>query len=196
MPVSTARVRRTAKPRLVVHLGNMQSSDKRRSHASKTLKYARRFQGIQFVGIDLESMADKRVPWRGYPRNFKQIEGDFETGLRQLANNSVDVISSEMALGHYTRNGINAYGWTRSEEAEEHTRAAVKLAFKKLKKGGKMTVYTDDAVLEDLEPAMREAFGDANVKIEEAGKPGFRRKSYTYWTKNYGRGKFIIAVKK
>ena len=118
---------------LVVHLGNLGNDE-----GAKTRTYSKRFPKMKFVGIDLESGSQDK------PVNWEQIEGDFISGLKKLSNNSVDIISSELAVGHYERLVNGKIKMLK----ERYTKKVVKLIWKKLKLGGKVIIVVGDSQAE------------------------------------------------
>lgn len=132
---------RTTPKRLVVHLGNMGSH-----RGEKTRKYAKRFPNIKFIGIDLTPLV--RLPGEAKkPRNWKQQQGDFFTRLRRQKPDSVDVISSELAVGYYGRPEQNMES-DRSRPAP--TTQLLKTIHEKLKPGGKCFLVVDSIIRDRL----------------------------------------------
>jgi len=121
--------RKNSTDTLVVHLGNLGSDE-----GAKTRTYAKRFPKIRFVGIDLESVSQDK------PVNWEQIEGDFISGLKKLSNNSVDILSSELAVGHYGRLVNGKIKMLK----ERYTQKVVRLIWKKLKLGGRVIIVVGD----------------------------------------------------
>ena len=121
-----------AKPKnvIVVHLGDVDHGG-----GTKTRRYAKRFPNFGFIGIDLQGQNLRR-------QNFQGIRGDFEEGLKKINDNSVDLISSETAVGFYFKGGaysnISAFETEKIEELRQYTERIAELAFRKLKSGGKL----------------------------------------------------------
>lgn len=82
---------RAQSTKVVVHLGNVGMDD-----AEATRRYVERTlaREIRVIGIDVAGLRSPAVRW-------EQIKVDFIGGLRGLADDSVDVVLSELALGHY-----------------------------------------------------------------------------------------------
>jgi hypothetical protein len=177
----------TAGRHVVVHLGNVGYGDgrpdSRETPARKTREYAWRFPNTLFIGIDLRE-------FRGHTRdNFIQIKANFPQGLKRLRDDSVDVISSDLGLGHYDPDGTDPadmegllgamfYGWTRQNTAD-----TLKVAHMKLRKGGKLLLAVGKDAAETL-PKDLEVAGFAKGKVtvrnfmpNEHGR--------TYWTHEY-----------
>jgi len=181
------RVKRAPKDRpkrLVVHLGNVEDSGQLHGHkvaGRKTKRYAERFPNVEFVGIDTKPMFGRT------PKNLTQYIASFEEGLERLADGSADIISSEFALGHYGNMRI------RSRDYKGHTRRTLKIAFHKLKKGGKIHIAVGegyrDLVIEALEEA---GFSKEKIKDRPLGESDRKR---TYWTAGMHFGIQISAEK-
>lgn len=121
-------------PFTVVHLGNLDHEPA--LAGEKTAKYAARFPRVKFIGIDLKK---REGP---LPQNWVQIQADFAIGLSRLNDESVDLITSEAALGHYGRDPLNP-----RSNIHGHTVDALKMAFKKLKPRGKLMITVLDQIL-------------------------------------------------
>ncbi len=157
--------------RRVVHLGNV-GEDK--AYRSKTL--AKRFPDFEFFGIDLKSLKDrnilhkdtirltraldilrKRRLVKSKPENFKQMKTDFVNGLNQFKDGSLDLVSSDFALGYYKEeHGMGGLLETVKKSKEinsqayngslEYTEKVVKLIHRKLKPKGKLIIYFFDTL--------------------------------------------------
>ncbi len=109
----------------------------------KTRRYAERFPGARFIGIDLSPPENNKRP-----ENLEQRTADFKEGLDGLEDGSVRAISSEVSLGYYGRPGdVNRLLDHRGvEEAMDRQRryhnSIVRAAFKKLEPGGRLMFVT------------------------------------------------------
>ncbi|MDO8646930.1 MAG: class I SAM-dependent methyltransferase [Candidatus Diapherotrites archaeon] len=140
---------------VIVHLGNVGDS-----FAAKTRAYSKRFPNARFVGIDIKSQISTVKNWR-------QIKAGFAEGLKKLRNNSVSVISSDMALGYYPERNKIQY----SEET-------IHLAFRKLKKGGKLyaAVHPESS---GILSAIARLAGFSQVRTRPFTKIEYERTSWT-----------------
>jgi hypothetical protein len=155
-------------PPVVVHLGNAGfSSD------SKTLRCARKFPGINFIGIDLID-----TPPEKKPENWTQIRAEFMEGLEMLKDGSISVISSEMALGYYDPKTTSVYD-SKARDYEEHTHRVIALAFRKLKAGGKLHIAADARVVDNIIDAVKAA----GFKCVEKHPMTMRGRRRTHWLK-------------
>jgi len=174
--------KRTAgRKRFVVHLGNVGYA--REPEADKTRRYAQRFPNTYFIGIDHRQVLQKR------PKNWLQIQTDFNTGLKSIKDNSLSIISSEMALGHY---GPRAEGPPGTPNERKYTQKTLKTAYAKLKKGGKIMLAINGEtktrrIKRDLE---RAGFAKEEISVREL-KPEETLRSR--WTR---LGGFQIIAKK
>lgn len=175
------------KPRLIVHLGNVGDIQPGTGiFAAKTHKYAGRFKNFSFVGIDSIGLMPQQP-------NCRQIKADFFDGLKQLKNNSADIISSELALGHHTEGGREYH--RPDEYVHEYTHETLKEAYKKLKTGGKLMVLVSEHVVPVMEHAF---FGTPFRKEKITVRPITDKELHrTHWTLNHRLGKTyqIIAEK-
>jgi hypothetical protein len=122
------------KPRkTIVHLGNIGYTYNPRHVAPKTQRLAERFPNVDFIGIDTtHTRAVRAAIKRKNFQNWRQIRADFKSGLEQLPDNSISVISSELALGHYSPTGKQRI---EGKYSEEYTSEVLKVAYKKLADG-------------------------------------------------------------
>lgn len=129
--------------RTIVHLGNI-GSRKAGPLAEKTRRKTKKCRAYKFVGIDL-----KKPPLLLRRRkNYEHILADFKSGLERLQDNSVSEISSEIALGQFGEKGAyiyeHEYGTQRRAqriaEIQKYTAEVLRLAYAKLKPGGKIKI--------------------------------------------------------
>lgn len=170
---------------LVVHLGNLGEDT-----GKKTRIYAKRFPNINFVGIDNSSAPQDK------PVNWEQIEGEFITGLKSLPNNSVDIISSELAVGHYD---LIIKGKTVMLK-KEYTKKIIKLIWKKLKLGGKVIIVVGDRSAEEcVTDAVKKYFKINDIRPlskHELNRTLYSRKYALKPHEYMSHGLFQISAKK
>jgi len=160
---------------IVVHLGNMGhfvlSED-----VEKTRECASDFPEVYFYGIDI------RCPNVEPMENFAQIQADFKSGLLddRINDGSVSIISSELSLGYYDRQGNEVIrdpeaGSESPEEMEvkEYTIQTLQAAYEKLRRGGKVMLVVDRNTLDFFmdafthTPFMREKIKSRPLKPHE-----------------------------
>jgi len=142
-----AKKETTQEKRRIIHLGNVRDRGITQGEprtAAKTRRYAKRFRKFQFVGIDIAPMPGRR------PKNLEQRRKNFSEGLEKEIDNSVDLISSEMALGYYKAYPKSMIDTKSSRKRRKHTKETIKLAFIKLKPGGKMHITVGNPVLREI----------------------------------------------
>jgi|GEM_PF-1932677 len=180
MPNLTNTIRRK---RIVVHLGNIgyhDTSTKKEgevyykstlpANQIKTHKYAKRFRDIDFIGIDLKKYTQFR------PKNWMQMQLDFLDGLKKLENNSIDLISSEMSVGYYTKGAKEIFD-------ETYNRQLLNLAYQKLVPGGKLMIALTTPRLKLLRQIIIESqFPKRKRKIKLMTK---KEQERTYWLQKY-----------
>lgn len=131
------RSRRKKTP-LIVHLGNVGFSADVRKTVGKTARYAMRFPNFRFVGIDREKTAVSGLQQKLGIRNWVQWNKSFRHGLARLKDNSVSLISSELAVGHYTSKGKEMVSGFLKPQTQQHTLETLRMAYRKLRPGGKI----------------------------------------------------------
>jgi hypothetical protein len=169
----------------VVHLGNLGEDA-----GEKTRVYSKRFPNIKFVGIDTGPVPPDR------PVNWEQIEGEFISGLKSLPNNSIDIVSSELAVGHYD---LIINGKTKMLK-EKYTKNIVRLIWKKLKLGGKVIIVVGDHTAERIVIKAVEKY----FKINEIRPLSKRELNRTLYSRKYAlkpheylsHGLYQISAKK
>jgi hypothetical protein len=121
---------------------------------------------------------------------------DFETGLKKFKNNSVSVISSELALGYFNKQGID---FERDQtDVIRHTNNVIKLAHDKLKKGGKLMMVMDSETLDLTQMFFQKTgFDLANAKISKVKKASTAYGEYlgverTSWMKDFANHGIIM----
>ncbi len=189
--------------RLVVHLGNVGLNLKGEHPSEKTRNHAERFPRFDFIGIDPRPDTSPKPP------NWRQFEEDAVRGLKKLEDNSADVISSDIALGYYGKpiNPIDDKYYVdrmslKEDEAidllevkfmdnpllrlgshnrERYTAESLKLAFKKLKPGGKLLVSVGAQVKESVMGALLNAgFEPKKIRAREFTE---KETGKTFWTR-------------
>ncbi len=174
-----------AKKPVVINLGHVGYSPKNTSQATHAIKIATRFPGIRLVGVDLKSAK------RPVPKNMVQTQADFVKGLEQRRNHSVDRIVSNMAVGHYILSG-SPFLSNSCKTRKNYTIKILDLAFKKLKKDGKMVITVGDTVLADMLQWIPESpFSINKMKLVKMSK-----KRGSHWVKTYDRPVYRIILKK
>jgi len=174
--------------RVVVHLGNVGDISSS-GFAAKTDSYSSRFPETKFIGIDSSflSLKSKR-------NNWQQMKTTFNAGLRKLKDNSVDIISSELALGYYdskTTETTNA----GQGNFKRYTKTTINTAFKKLKSNGKLQLaVTGSVVLNVLEALKKAGFQEKKAVMYELSGSELNR---TFWFKEHKKIPIyqIIVVK-
>jgi len=171
-PVVKRSAKAAGKRRTVVHLGNVDGAP----HAEKTKRYAKMFPKTEFVGIDLIGLRGRRQT------NFRQIKADFVSGLKKLRNNSVSIISSELAFGLYPKPGA----YPSNTQKAKYTAEALTQVHAKLVPGGKLLVSIDEYNLQPLKAALkRSPFKATNIEIREFKKHEYERSFYSREFKDY-----------
>lgn len=166
---------------IVVHLGNVGDVEPGGSEAAKTRRYAARFPGVQFIGIDVKELSHKT----GLD-NWEQWKKDFKTGLDKLNDDSVTLISSDMSLGEYSNllNQKSQYDELDVRRIIDYTTEIVGLAYKKLKKGGRLIIANDERWLYIMQRALENSpFNPMHIEIRPLTNIEYKR---THWTRHYG----------
>ena len=157
---------------IVVHLGNIGEYRKGERPAEKTRRYARRFPGIQFIGIDLNRFEGRQR------RNWRQLQDNYRKQLKRYSPESISLISSDMSLGH-------TFEFLLGPRATH--REIFQTIYEKLKPGGKFLMTVGETQLEGKPNVVMmyllacEIFGERNVEIKKV-PPG---KSWTHWMKRW-----------
>ena len=149
--------------RQIVHLGNLGMDE-----GQKTRDYAKRFLNFRFIGIDTQEAPQDRPP------NWDQIEAEFLVGLNKLEDACIDLISSELAVGHY---GSMKKGKVKALK-EVYTRKILQKAYKKLKPNGKVHIVVgDDTALRLVEDGLKRA-GFRKIKLKGISRSQAMRTPY------------------
>ncbi|MDD4983732.1 MAG: hypothetical protein PHH82_02755 [Candidatus ainarchaeum sp.] len=106
----------------VVHLGNLGSDN-----GAKTREHALKAPEKRFLGIDTTKSEI------AHTANWRQHTGDFISGLRTLKDNSAELITSELALGHYGPK-------FNSIITVEYNLKVLKYIYRKLKPAGRLEI--------------------------------------------------------
>jgi len=171
----------SSKRPVVVHLGNVGWGSGPEVLAEKTRRYAKRFPGVQFIGIDKSSRYLGEMP-----DNWRQLVSSFGEGLKKLDNNSVSVISSELALGEFGPRGRywdehRQYRYRLTKRSFEamvkYTANALKVAYRKLKRGGKLYVAVVDGepLRVTKEALARSQFNPEKIKMRYLLEQEYKR---------------------
>jgi hypothetical protein len=163
--------------RLIVHLGNLGVP----KMPEKSLKYSERFPNFGFFGIDMMPLDEGSKA----PPNFRQIRSDFVDGLGRFRDGSISLISSEMAVGYYTRKGDEYTPMLKmrtpmsptdmelfrrrmkvNDSVREYTLDTIRTAHTKLREGGKLLAVVDDSVVDFVKEAMVDS-GFAKERVSE-----------------------------
>jgi hypothetical protein len=166
---------RRKKP-IVVHLGGVGYGEKA---LEKSRRYARRFPGINFKAVDVKPYPGEK------PGNLETVEADFRKGLEREKDSSVDLISSEMALGFYG---------ARYRDYNEHALETFKAAHRKLRKGGKLMFVVDSLMADRMKKDLVEAgFAGENVS---ARRVSAKERQRTFWMREWKGFLYqVVAVK-
>lgn len=141
--------------------------------------YARIAPNLRIAGIDLKPLGEK------LPKNMKQIRKGFAEGLERLEDNSVSIIKSGLALGHYDERGrmektrrMPLIGvkrpLTKRNRFVVYTGKVLEVAYRKLEKGGQLrATFLDERALQVMKKALegsRFEQGKVTVKWVSGGK--------------------------
>ncbi len=174
-----ATARKPRKP-IVVHLGNV-GEGRTQITSAKTRVFAHRFKKVRFVGIDAaHTKMDKGI------KNAVQIRAGFRAGLRKLADSSVSIISSEMALGYYGMFKLIPGKHAHEEPPrgiEAYTRDTLAVAHQKLKSGGKVLIVAGAVETQRIQ----EALVGAGFRAKDTKTRRLKKNEYnmTPWTSNF-----------
>lgn len=156
--------KRPKKKVTVVHLGNVDTYGSLKP-VVKTEKYAQRFPEVNFIGID-------RLPIKPTHSNWVQLRGDFHDELMKLENNSVDIISSELALGYYSRHSDPWQG-----DYKNHTKTVISQAHQKLKTGGRIYIAVGPDIIDNVVDSLKK-IGFNKIKVEKLRSKAKERTHY------------------
>jgi hypothetical protein len=164
------RLGRLGREAVVVHLGNVGlgylPGHSGESDAEKTLKYVSMFPEHKFYGVDLQEFTSDK---------YEQINAKFEDGLNQFDDSSIDIISSDMAIGHSDFiSNVNSY-----QQFLDYHGQLFELAREKMKDDGVLYISTAFK-----KTHLAEALKNAGFRVEV--KP-FTDDEYsrTYWTRDF-----------
>jgi len=157
----------TPKKRIIVHLGNVGYDS-----ARKTRTYADRFNEFKFVGIDKKNIHAHTTNKVSIPKNLKQIESEFLTGILKLKDKSVDLITSDFAVGHYAlKEKEKIHGSFGSPKTylshKEYTERIMQLCYNKLKVGGKAIFVVFVSPLEENNALGNIKLGIKNIPFQK-----------------------------
>ncbi len=150
---------------IFVHLGNVGDPEffRRGPGADKTRKFAERFPQVDFVGVDLRAVEPTT-------KNWVQHQADFLTGLQKLEDNSVNHISSDLALGYYDAKGACDDFW-------KYTEQVLKLAKRKLKQGGKLRISVSENRKKII--LLIKQLGFSSIEVRPFSREEYNRTSWT-----------------
>ena len=87
------------KPVNIVHLGNIGESRSHLAPGSYTRALADAHPYRNYFGVDTK-------PWQGTPLdNYRHLQFEFLEGLDRFPDNSISLISTQLALGYYSADG-------------------------------------------------------------------------------------------
>lgn len=189
--------KRKTKP-IIVMLGNV--GFRNEVLLAETELLAGRLPKANFVGIDIRPLDfDTKL---FLPKNVEQKQGNFKERLSTMNDNSISYIVSNMALGHYTPEGkdFGDFSLTENEgrkvkrDAAKNTHETLKLAHKKLVKGGRLKIVLGAPTLDILMTAFkRTGFLKKNIRC---WKISGEARNATYWTNNYRWGLYRVTAEK
>ncbi len=169
--------------RVIVHLGNLGPS----KIGIKTERLSKRFPNIQFTGIDVEAFESSHGNW-------VQLKDDFESGLSKIHDNSIFGISSELALGHYLKNGEEVDN--NKKGLHEYTNRVVDLCYRKLSNRGRLNVSVTGDKVKFLLPMLKRIFGGKNIIVREFRENEYQRTNSTGEYRNWGVKLYHITAEK
>lgn len=159
-------IKEPTRKRQIVHLGNVGDD---RAYRSKML--AQRFPNFEFHGIDLKGLRSRDILHSSLkkdpialairkprlslkkPDNLKQTRADFIKGLSRFPDNSVDIITSDFAVGYYKKEKTHKKVKANSIAADEissqyanigsdqYAKDVINLVHQKLRPNGKFINY-------------------------------------------------------
>ncbi len=118
--------------------------------------------------------------------NWVQITADMKRGLSKLRDESVHLITSEMAVGYFLPQFHELMkGQGREEAIEEYTGKVLQVAHAKLSQGGKVHLVAGVAHLEPIKRALAKA-GFEQEKIVSRKLSG-NETQRTHWMRKHGK---------
>lgn len=172
------RPKKYKKRERIVQLGN--AGDGFCVPAQETQKAIQRKPNALFFGVDAKWVPKELVAKH---RGWRQVLGDF-TEIQRLRDNSVSRISSNLSVFHYAGLGM---------KPKEYTLHLLKIAYEKLKKGGRLQIVTSvkPEVIQRL--FAKTKFGSSKVTISKLNPS---EKDETFYTRNYAEELWkVTAVK-
>ncbi len=189
----------------IVHLGNIgvfsPGSRGREVPLQRSFDVARRHPNWKVIGIDHKEIGEReqeipdtsgngKIRLKDFhgdnlPENWQQITADFEEGLAQLEDSSITLVSSDIALGHYSGRK------NPSEEIQKYTARVLNLAHDKLMKGGRLTVLVGNSSLEIMERALSNSSFRKKYKIIKASPAEIKR---SYWARRMSDSQTIWRI--
>ena len=181
LPIDFSNAPKKRNSPIVVHLGNVgeaytpaRAIGVIEKECANTEKYAKRFSGIKFVGIDVNQANSKS-------KNWTQIQEDMLDGLKTLGDSSVSIIRSEMTVGYYSRHGVRVIEKNFAKNIA-YAKEVMKVAAEKLKQNGKLVIVADKNTASKL-AKLRRTCGFREVKSEFVKN----EEAVSFWTERFKR---------
>lgn len=207
-------IKEPTRKRQIVHLGNVGDD---RAYRSKML--AQRFSNFEFHGIDLKGLRSRDILHSSVkkdptalaireprlslkkPDNLKQTRADFIKGLSRFPDNSVDIITSDFAVGYYKKEQTHKKVKANSVAADnissqyanigsdQYAKDVINLVHQKLRPNGKFITYyylgkggSQKYFKKNVELALKQSnFKNYNIEVVNISKiPPEYRSLYTY----------------
>lgn len=172
------------RPRItVVHLGNIgyHGGIHGERVAEKTRKYASAFRNVDFVGVDTRTFDPDSLNLPRDP-NLRQVKADFTVGLNGLEDDSVHVISSDMAVGYYHPEGVPAVDYLTS---------LLNLSHRKLRLKAKFMASFGESRLALFRNALSRSPFQHSFEIRPFFPQEYQR---THWTRRVPKGKITYQL--
>ncbi|MAF37010.1 hypothetical protein CL622_07890 [archaeon] len=173
-----------------VHLGGAGLANHNEADGAHILRAADRAKDTLHVSIDLREFDTQSK------QNVQHLQTDFHAGLRRLANGSADIITSELAVGHYAAPNAEK----RPGEIQKYCKTIFDETYRKLRPGGVLVlVLGDEFARNAVTSALKQThFQQKNINIKAI--PRARVQKGSYWLKRYAeqfKGQpYRIAVRK
>jgi len=164
-------------------------------------RLVKRLPKAKFVGIDLAEVPQRAK--KALPKNIRQVEANFSQGLKKFPDKHFDRIFSNMSLGHYNKQRVDIGDVPKNkkirQQVKENTHETLKVAYRKLKKGGKLKITVGQPAFRLLMNAFK-GTGFEKSKIRKR-KRTRGLLSDSPWTEHYREGPdkkdvyTVIAIK-
>lgn len=119
---------------IVVHMGGIDS----RGAKARMEKRAKKHPTLRFLEIN------QKRPYNANTKNLKIIQGDFVDCLKRQKDESIGLIRGEMSIGYYGRAKGEMPKTQSKKDVVKYTKQIINLAYKKLKRNGKLTVLVEN----------------------------------------------------